>query len=148
MDVRVADDSPPTGRLHPSGLELGLDQDHQGRARGHRRTDQHRHGPGDGDEREVGCHQVHRDPTDGVECDLADVEALAAIHPGVVPQPGMKLAPAHVDCHHGGGAGLEETVGEPAGRGAGIERPGAGHLDVEPLQGGLQFVAASAHVAG
>ena len=52
----------------------------------------------------------------------------------------MELAPAHVDGEHGGGPGLEQAVGEPAGGGAGIERPEAGDVDGEAIQGRSQLL--------
>ena len=57
----------------------------------------------------------------GVE--VADVGALAHRDPGVGPEPLVELAVADVDGHDLGGAALQQAVGEPAGRRAGVEGP-------------------------
>ncbi len=100
VDLRVPDDPPSPGRLGPPGLELGLDQhdDRRPRRPPPRRPD--RHGPGHRDERQVGGDQVDRRSAHGVQGDLPDVQALAADHPGIVPQAGMELARPDVDGHH------------------------------------------------
>jgi hypothetical protein len=61
---------------------------------------------------------------------------------GIRPQARIELAMTHVDGDDRRGAALEETVGEPAGRGSRVERPLAGDLDVEPVEGGVKFLAA------
>ena len=46
-------------------------------------------------------------------------------------------------------APLQQAVGEPAGRGAGVERPaGRATVEPEPVEGGVQLLAAPAHEAG
>ncbi len=60
----------------------------------------------------------------------------------------MELAVAHVHGHHRGRPPLQEAVGEPAGGGAGVEGPPAGHVDAEAGQRGLELLAPPADEAG
>ena len=86
-------------------------------------ADQHGHGPGGRDERQVGHHQVDRDAADGVEGDLADVEPFEVRHRGWLAQARVELPVADVDGDHVGGPGLEQAVGESAGGRTGVEGP-------------------------
>ncbi len=109
------------GDLRPAGLELGLDQEHE-RCAGRGDGEQRRQHGGQGDERQVGHHQVDR-AADRFLRQVAHVAALADVDARVVPHGGMELAVAHVDGHHLRRAPLQEAVGEAPGRGPGVQGP-------------------------
>ena len=67
---------------------------------------------------------------------------------GSARRPLVELVAADVDGDDRGGARLEQAVGEPAGRGAGVERAPPGDVDVEAVEGGGELLAAPADVAG
>ena len=68
-------------------------------------------------------------------------------HPGMAAQPRVELAVADVDGDHVGGAGLEQAVGEPPGRRAGVQAATTGRVEGEAVEGGVQLVAAAADEA-
>ena len=69
------------------------------------------------------------------------VAALADVDPVVAPQAVVELAVADVDRHHPRRAPLEEAVGEPPGRRAGVDHRPAGRVDSECVEGGSELVA-------
>ena len=60
----------------------------------------------------------------------------------------MELTPADVDRGHRRRAPLEQAVGEAAGGRAGVQGPGARHVDPEGAQGGVELVSPPADEAG
>src|SRR5579883_910714 len=108
-----------------------------------------RHGSGqdqsDGDEADVA-----RDQVDGLadlgEGEFARVDAFMEDDARVGAELPGKLAGADVDGMDARGAGLQEGVGEPAGRGADIEGDLAGAIDGEMAQRGRELEAAAADV--
>ena len=138
VDGRVGHQPAPAD-LAPAGFELRLDQQHGVGAVGGR-PGQRRGDEPERDERQVAHHEVDRFADVG-QGEVAGVEALLHGHPGVVAQGPGQLAGADVDGHHRGGAALQEAVGEPAGRGAGVERPPTGHVDGETVEGRGQLLA-------
>ena len=59
---------------------------------------------------------------------------------------GTRLAVAHVDAVHPGGAALQQAVGEAAGGQPSVERHKPRHINAESVQRSLQLVARAAHV--
>jgi hypothetical protein len=61
----------------------------------------------------------------------------------VAAQPPDQLSVAHVDSDDTPGAALQEDVGEPAGRCAGVEAPPSPGLDTERVEGSRELVPAA-----
>src|SRR5262245_42596497 len=142
VNVEVTDDA--ALRFGAAGLELRLDEDQRTPA-----------GRGDGQrgrqrepERDEG--HVARDQVRGIwqRTWLAYVRALDHHDPGVVPQPRMELAVAHVERDHVRGAVLQQTVGEAACRRADVESARSRDVDVEVRQRVLELLAATGDIAG
>ena len=72
---------------------------------------------------------------DQVRAETGQVGALQVDHPGVGAQPAAQLAGAGVDGVDTGRPGVEQGLGEAAGRGAQVERDSAGRVDAERRQG-------------
>jgi hypothetical protein len=60
----------------------------------------------------------------------------------------MDLAMAHIERNHRDSAALEEAVGEPACRRAGVEPAQTGRVDVEGVQCSVELLPAAADEAG
>ena len=98
MDGRVGHQPAPADLALP-GLELRLDQqDGVGAVAGH--AGQRRGDEPEGDERQVGDHEIDRDAADVGHREVADVAALPYGHPRIVAQRPGQLADADVDGHH------------------------------------------------
>jgi hypothetical protein len=67
-------------------------------------------------------------------------------HPAILPEFPGKLAPADVHGKNLCGAVLQQTIGEPAGGCAQVERVHSGDIQMKMIQGMFQFVAAAADV--
>jgi hypothetical protein len=78
---------------------------------------------------------------DGVRCHVDDVEAFEHRHSRVGADLRMQLAVADVERDDMGRAALQETVGESARRGAGIEGSHPGDVDRERVERGVELVA-------
>ena len=121
-------------RLH-HGNDIGVGR----RARSQR--GQHR---GQRDERQVGDDEVDR-PTDRLGGQVADVGALHDRHPRIGPQRPGELAVADVDGDDLAGAAVQQHLGEPAGRGAGVQAAPAVDRDAERVERADQLVRAARH---
>ena len=66
----------------------------------------------------------------------------------IVAQPFVQLAMAHIDRDHFCRAALKHAVGESAGRRASVEDSLAGHVDLEPIERGVELVASTTHEPG
>ena len=145
VDGRVRHEPAPAD-LRPARLELRLDEEHAVGAVARDAGQGRSHEP-ERDERQVGDEQV-----DGIahvgRGEVAGVAAFPDGDPGVVAERPGQLAGPHVDGQHRGGAALQEAVREPAGGGAGVEGPEAGHVDGEPVECGVQLLAAAGNEAG
>jgi hypothetical protein len=73
---------------------------------------------------------------------------LADHDPLVVADAGVELPVPHVDGPDLGRAVLQETVGEPAGGGTGVETAATGNVEAELLEGRLELGTAPADVPG
>ena len=136
----------PSGDLRSPGLELGLDQEHERCPRcgdGEQRREDGRQG----DEREVGHHQVDR-TADRFLRQVPHIAALADVHARVVPHGGMELTVAHVDSDHLRRTPLEEAVREAPGRGPGVQGPHVVDVEPEPLERGVELLPTPPHEAG
>ncbi len=80
--------------------------------------------------------------------EMTGVDLFQGGHAGVGLQLGMELAPPHVHAHDRGRAGLQDAVGESAGRSPDVEHLRAAQVEAESLQGGLELFAAPADEAG
>ena len=100
-----------------------------------------------GDEREVGHHQVDR-TADRVLRQVPHVGALEDVDPRVVPQAGVELAVADVDGDHLRRAPLQEAVGEAPGRGPGVEGAARRGRRARTVERGVELLAAPADEAG
>src|SRR5690606_39628981 len=87
-----------------------------------------------GDDEREGLAQVARR-------EVADVAALADLDAGVGAQPLVELPVADVHGDDLRRAPLQQAVGEPAGRGAGVERPPAPGVDAGPVARGVELLA-------
>ena len=74
---------------------------------------------------------------------VAHVRPLEHGHAGILAQLRVELAVADVERDHARGAGLEEAVGEAAGRGADVETVLAGDVEAESLERGSELLAAA-----
>ena len=66
---------------------------------------------------------------------MTDVEPLEDGNAFVLAQLPVELAVADVDSSDRSGAPLQEAVGEPSGRGPGIERVAPRYVDAERVEG-------------
>ncbi len=106
--------------LVPAGLELRLDQRQQAvrvREHAHERRQHERQG----DERDVDDGEGSRGPGQVAGSQETGVDALQDGHALVGPQPLVQLPAADVERGHVRRAGLQQAVGEAAGRGADVE---------------------------
>ncbi len=145
MHSRVTDDPTPSD-ARPARLELRLDEQHQ---RGVRTTATHQRGC-DGEQRdegEVGDHDLDG-ASDDVRLEGADVRALEDSHACVATQQPCQLPASHIDRDHLARTSLEQAVGEPTGRRAGVEGAEAPHVERECVEGGIELLAATRHEAG
>ena len=71
---------------------------------------------------------------DGRRCQLAHVGAFQHRHPLVRPQRPCQLPVSDVDGDHLAGTAIEQHLGEPAGRGTGVQAARIGHRDAEGVQ--------------
>ena len=76
---------------------------------------------------------------------VADVAAFEVRHPRIGPQPLVQLPVPDVERDHVGRAALEETVGEAARRGTGVEGAQAAHVDREHRQRVVELLGAPSH---
>ncbi len=123
-------------RLH-HGNDIGVGR------RARRQCGQH---CGQRDERQVGDHQVDR-AADRVGRQIAHVGALHHGHARIGAQRPGQLAVADVDGDHLAGAAVEQDLGEPAGRGAGVQAASAVDGQPEGVQCADEFVGATRHPA-
>ena len=128
--------------LVSSGLELGFDQHHHvaisGEDRSQRRQD-HRQG----DERQVGDDDVDH-ATDVRRGHGAHVVPLDHCHASVGSDPFVELPVSDVEGYDVASTSLEQAIGEPTGRGPGIEGTPTDDIDVECRESRLQLFATSA----
>jgi hypothetical protein len=136
-------DAALTEQLTPD-LELGLDQ-HQQSALGRGDSDDRVQHGGQGDEREVGDHEVDRPPY-LPKIQIAHVRLFPDPDSWIIAERGGELAGADVDRDDLGGTTLEQHLGEATGRGAGVQRP-AGHLKIEIVERAGQLVSAAGDIA-
>ena len=76
-----------------------------------------------------------------LQAQVAQVGPLPHVHPGVGPQAGVELVGAHVHGVDLGAAPVQQDLGEPSGRGAGVQGP-AGGPQPEVVQRAEQLVRA------
>ena len=130
---------PALADLAPPDLELGLDQGQAveplGRAAEHGRQDL-----GQRDERDVDHDQVRR-VGQLVGTQRARVAPFDDRHPRIGAEPPGKLAVGDIHRDDVRNPGLEQAVGEPARRGADVERPPPRHRNGERVQGVSQLDA-------
>lgn len=97
------------------------------------------------DERDIGHHEidglVHRNG-------VARVHALVHDDTRILPETPVELALPHVDRVNPDGTTLEEDVGEPARRGADVDRDLPRHVEAEGVERAGQLVATSRDVLG
>ncbi len=139
-DGFVADDA-AARHIGGTGLELGLEQDHALRAGGKARGDGGQH-LAERNEGDIGDKQVERG-------ELGEVAGVRAFHGGdarVLAQALVELPAADVDGDNGGGAALQEAVGEAAGGGANVEAAQAVRFDAEGVESGFELTPAAADV--
>ena len=79
-------------------------------------------------------------------CQRARVDPLEHDDAGIAPQLPVELAVADVERDDPRRAAPEQDVGEPAGRGADVERETSGHVDAEDVQRVRELDAAAADV--
>src|SRR3954453_14949924 len=137
---------PPGAEPLPPDLELRLDHREEvgiiAGAGGERRQHEAQR-----DEGEVGDHHGPR-PADGLRRQGADVGALQHLDAFVGAQRPGEPAVAHVDGDDLRCPAPQQDVCEPAGRGAGVQRPPPLDGDAERLQGTEQLVRAARDPAG
>ncbi len=132
-------------------LELRLDQDDEIRRRPGTRPQGGQHQP-QGDERQIGHHQVDR-PTDLVGGEIADVGAFQHHDPWIGPQLPRQLAVADVHRDDLTGVVAQQHVGETTGGRPGVQTPASAHpqrwlAPGEGRQCRQQFVGAARRVPG
>lgn len=141
---RIADDAASPTHLHPSGLELGLDERDEMSTRSGEGHEGWQDRP-QGDEAEVGNDQIDR-VVQVVGAEVTHVGSLPDVHSSIGPQPLVELAMADVHRHHPQGTVLEEAIGEASRRGPGIEGDPAGRVDAEALECCAQLLPAPGYV--
>ena len=105
------------------------------------RTSAGRHGT-ERDERQVGDREIDR-TAEVLRLEVAGVGALEHRDPRVGAQRPRELAAPDVDREHRRRAGLQQAVGEPAGRRTEVERPRARDRHREAVERGGQLLAAA-----
>ncbi len=103
----------------------------------------HRH---EGDEGEIGSHDVDRAPMSSGPSPRTF--ALEHGDARVVAERPRQLAAAHVDRDDRGGARLEQAIGEATRRGTGVEGAAPVRIDREPLERGGQLLTPTRDEAG
>ena len=98
------------------------------------------------DEGQIGDREVDR-TAEVVRGERADVHPLADRHPRIGSQGPRQLTPADVDRVDVGGAPLQEAVGEPAGRRAGVEGAAPVDDDRKRVERRRELLAAAGDVA-
>ncbi len=78
---------------------------------------------------------------------MADVAPFEVRDPIVGAEPFVELSVPDVERDHVRGPTLQQAVGEPAGRGAGVERPPVTDVDVEHVECMIELVCATADEA-
>ena len=139
VHLGVANDAPASRCLRPSGLELRLHQQQEIGLRRGTGEERARH-RSQRDERQVGHHDVDRS-ADGGSIEGADVGALPKVDALVVAETLVELAVPHIDGDDLARPALEETVGEPTGRRAGVERAATLDEDPEAVEPGGELVS-------
>jgi hypothetical protein len=131
MNCRVADNAAFADRLR-AGLELRLDQrDEQRPGLGQRqRREQHR---GQTDKACIAGHEIDRVGNVGGG-QVAGVDALMHDDARILAQLPGKLAAPDIDRVNLDCAARKQHIGEPAGRGADIERDEASNIDREMVE--------------
>ena len=143
MHRRVGDE-PVFADLVAARLELRLhERDHIGVCGEERR--QRRQDVPQRDERHIDRHQIGR-VGHVVFRQPARVHALADEHPRIGAKSPIELAVSDIDRDDGGGAALEQHVGESARRGADVQRAAAGGKDAEGVERGRELDAAAGDV--
>ena len=79
---------------------------------------------------------------------MADVAPFEIRDPRVGPKTLVQLPVTDVERHHVGCSSLQETVGEPARRSAGIQGSHAGDIEAEHVEGMIELLCAASHEAG
>ena len=97
------------------------------------------------DERNVGNAEIGA-RVERAGLDLADVRPLHHGHARVLAQGPRDLGAPDVDRVYVLGAALQQTVGEPTGRRAHIDRATALHVDRERVEPARQLVTAARHI--
>ena len=139
-DLRIGDDALALADLRTAGFELWLDEQHHRSprlAQRHQRRDDH----AQRDERQVADHDVDAAP-DLLGGGVTDVAAFEVRDPRIGTQPFVQLAVPDVERDDVRRAALQQTVGEPTGRCAGVERAQAGHVDGEHRQRMVELLGA------
>ena len=131
MDGGVADDAALADVGRP-GLELRLHERERAPAR-RGAAERGRKRLVEPDERDVADDERRRERKGGA-VEAADVRPLEDGHARVVAQLRVQLAVADVEGADPGRAGLEEAVGEAAGRGSHVEAMLPGHVEVERVE--------------
>ena len=136
----------PRDDLGASGLELRLDQQHQsGRRDAARRAAAPSTRVSEMNDRSATTTSTGPPMLAGVAS--RTWKRSSTVHPRVVADARVELTVADVDGHHLRGAALQQAVGEPAGRRAGVEHPPAVDVDGERVERGVELVAATADEA-
>ena len=137
---------PPLPTRARPGLELRLHEQHEVGVGGGAAHERGRDGA-QRDEGQVGDREVDR-AADVLGLEVAGVGALEHRDPRVGAQRPRELTTPDVDREHRRRAGLEQAVGEPAGRRAEIEGPRARHRRPRSVERGGELLAATRHEAG
>jgi len=143
---RVPDDT-AGAELLAADLELRLDHQQEVRGRG-RECAQHGQHHGEGDEGEVGDHDVGRGAEAAGEHG-SHVRLLVHLDPWVTAQFGGQLSGAHVYGDNGGGAVFEQDLREPAGGRPRVETATSGDAQAgrpKGLDRAQELQRAAAHV--
>ena len=144
---RVADHAatPPTSG--PAGLELRLHQQHESApGRGARPAAPGSTARSEMNDRSATTRSTGPPIASGVRCRTLARSRTSTR--GSLAQARVELAVADVDGDHLRRAALEQAVGEAAGRRAGVEGPRPRDVDPEPLERGVELLAAPPHEAG
>src|SRR5258708_17978960 len=129
----------------PTDFELRLEH-HQQLALGSQKPADRGHHLAQRDEAQVAHRQVGNGS--GQRIQVADVGALQHHHALILAQPPGELPVSDVDSVDEAGAPLQQGVGEPTCRGAGVEAHPAADIDTEVVQGAVKLLPSPADEAG